>query len=181
MPWEIPTDAFDADNLEGFESVAPGTYHVEVTAVEEDAVSKSGSPQMVVDYEVLAGTVGGQEGKTHKDYYSRSEKALKRALMFAIATGLTSQEELKAAQQAGKSPVIDFTKAVGRQLVVEIEEETDQNGKARPKVAWGIWATNSPKAKGVPLNQGRLAELAEGKPSEKADESSPFGSVDDVF
>ena len=158
MVWEIPVDTFDPETLTGYDNAAPGSYHVEVVSVDEEATSKSGSAQMQVDYEVLAGTPEGQEGKPHRDYFARTDKAFKRALIFAVAAGLTTKEELQQLKAAGKNPTIDFTLAVGRQLCIVIEKD-EYEGKVRGKVGFGMHHVNAEEAKAIPKNQGKLNEL----------------------
>ena len=174
MAWEIPSDTFDPEKLDGFDNAAPGRYHVEVVSVDDEATSKSGSPQMQVDYEVLAGTPDDQEGKPHRDYFARTDKAFKRALIFAVATGLTTKEELQQLKAAGKNPTIDFTLAVGRQLCVEIEPG-EYKGKPKGEIGFGMWHVDAEDAKAIPKNQGKLNEL--GNPTNDAgpaDGDNPF-------
>ena len=162
--WEIPLDEVDPENIGvGGNFPAPGKYHVEVTQVDPDTTSSGGKPQMKVEYEILAGDVEGQEGKTQYDYYAKTPKAFPRALQFAIAAGLTTKEELSAAKTAGTAPRIPFGMAIGRQLCVEIVEE-EYEGKTRNKVQFGLWHLNDPEAKDIPKNAGKLAQLGDAAP-----------------
>lgn len=168
-PFEL--DDIDIDNIDGYDVVAPGRYHVEASSVDPGG-GKNG--EMIVDYEVLSGTTPNQEGKTHRDYYSASPAARKRVLMFALATKIVTVEELKAAREANRRPKIEWRDAVGRQLCVEINEE-EYEGKKRSKVGFGIYAVDSPRAAGIPLNKGRLE-----KAGDAADD--PFGGGnEDIF
>jgi hypothetical protein len=164
MGWEFDTDDFDPDRIDGFDVVADGRYHVQVDSVQEEGGKNQ---EMIVNFGVLSGTTAGQEGKNHQEYFSRSPKAAKRALLFACATGLTTIEELKKAKEANKNPVIDFTLAVGRQLCIEIVAEEYQ-GKMRPKIGFGIYSVDSPKAAGIPISQAAAAKAG--------DSPDPFGA-----
>lgn len=153
MPIEFDTNDFDPDKVGGsFDAVADGLYHVQVDALQEEG-GRGG--EMIVDFGVLAGTTANQEGKSHREYFSRSAKAAGRALQLACAVGLTTIEELKKLKEAGKNPVIDFTLAVGRQLCIGIESEEYQ-GKTRGKVDFRIWSVDSPKAANIPKAKSAL-------------------------
>lgn len=171
MAWEIPVDNVDPANIDrSYEAPEPGRYYVQVTGVDEDAVSKSGSPQMVVDYLILSGTTPGQAGREYRDYFSKNENAINRVLLFALATRVTSMGELEACKKASKNPVLDFSKAVGRNICIELdrEEYPADSGKFRTKCGFGIYAADSPKAKGIPLDA-----TAEAKAGDASDD--PFG------
>lgn len=176
MPWEFDQDSYDPETLDAYDSPAVGGYHFEVSRVEENSVSSGkGSAQMEVDIDVLAGTVADQEGKSHREYFTKSEAAAKRALLFAVACGLTTVEELKACKEQGRNPVIDFSKAVGRQFKGRLEEE-EYEGKKRVKLGFNMWPVDSPKAADIPVNKGKLAQLGDAS-------DDPFGGAadDDVF
>jgi hypothetical protein len=153
MGWEFDTNDFDPETLGGFDNPKPGRYHVQVQQCDESGGKKG---EMTVRFEVLAGTVPDQEGKTHLEYFSKTPAAAKRALMFAVACGLTTIDELKQCKGAGKNPVIHFSDAVGRQLCIGLEED-EYEGKKRNKVDFRIWATDAPEAKDIPKNAGMLA------------------------
>ena len=173
MGIEFDVEDFDPDKIDGFDVVADGRYHVQVDSVQE---SGGKNDEMVVEFGVLAGTTAGQEGKSHREYFSKSSKAAKRMLLLACATGLTTVEELKAAKEKKKNPVIDFNLAVGRQLCIEIQAEEYQ-GKMRPKIGFGIYGVDSPKAAGIPIAQAAAAKAG--------DTADPFGGAggadDDIF
>jgi len=166
MPREFGND-YDPDRMEGFDSAAPGKCHLEVTHVDENAVSKgSGNPQMIVDFEVLAHSEANQEGKTHREFFPWTAKAENKALQFAVAVGLTTIEELKAIKEAGKNPVIDFNAAVGRQMLGKLVEEEypKDSGKMTTKLNYNLFHVDSPKHRDYPRNQGKLNELGDAKP-----------------
>jgi len=154
MAVEFSTENYDPDKMDGFDFPEVGQYHAEVSHVDEDG-GKNG--EMVVDFEILAGTTANQEGKSQREYFSKTAAAEKRMLQFACATGLTTVEELKAKKEKGENPVIDFNMARGRQLCIGIEAETYED-KTRNKVGFRMWHVDSDKAKGIPLNKGKLAQ-----------------------
>ncbi len=172
MVWEVPTEEIP-ENLDGFDFPDAGQYHVQVNTLDEDAVSQGGSPQMAVEYEILSGNPAGQEGKTQRDYFAKSAKAIKRALMFAVAAGLITKDEITAAREAKKNLAIDYTAAVGRQLCIEIIKE-EYEGKTRNKVQFGIWHLDDPAAKDIPKNAAMLAQLGDAAPDPMTNDDSPF-------
>lgn len=173
MGWEFDANDFDPDTLGGFDNPKPGLYHVQIQKLDENG-GKNG--EMTVRFEVLSGTTPNQEGKTHLEYFTKSAKAAKRALTFAVACGLTTIDELKAQKAAGKNPVIHFADAVGRQLCIGLEEDEYQ-GKKRVKVDFRLWALDSPEAADIPMNKGALSGMAAGEGAGGA--ADPFGN--DVF
>jgi hypothetical protein len=190
MPWEIPSSNYDPESIDkGFQPPEPGRYHVQVTGVDEEAETRSGKPQMTVDFEILAGTPKGQEGRTHREYFvqSEAEGAVNRVLIFALATKLITYEELKQHKERGSNPVIDFSRAVDRQLCLEIEHE-EYEGKKRARCGYRMFAVDSPRSKGIPLNKGMLVRAGDAgdDPFEASGPMGPGKEVgsdkwDDVF
>lgn len=178
MGWEFDANDFDPDTLGGFDNPKPGRYHFQIQKVDENGGSNG---EMMVRLEVLAGTTANQEGKTHQEYFSKSPKAAKRALMFAVACGITTIDELKSQKAAGKNPVIHFADAVGRQFCGGLEEEEwlakDGTKKKGVKLDFRIWALDSPEAADIPMNKGALSGMADGTGAGGA--ADPFGN--DVF
>lgn len=166
-------ETVDVDKLGGGDFPPPGSYHLEVLEFcEEDP--RNGACWM--DSEVLAGSVKGQEGKVHREYFATTEKAQGRLLQLAVAMKITTEEELKRLKAAGESPEIDFKQlAPGRQFCGKLVLE-EYKGKTRCKLNFNIWAVDDPKAKGIPLDQGRVAEFRRMLESGQA---GPFGDVPD--
>jgi len=139
------------DDLQGFNSPLPGRYHAILKDAQEN-VSKAGNPQCQVEFEVLAGTMPGQEGKTITAWLSYSEKAQDQLIRFAIVTGLLKPGDANRE--------IDFTQAVGRQLVIEVEER-EYEGKKKASVAYmGFWSVGNQEVAEVPKNEQALAYAA---------------------
>lgn len=177
--------AFDFDSsdvpesMDGFDFPKPGEYHFQVNAATQDDKG-----QLVVELEILAGNPGGQEGKTHKEWFSaptasqapdKRQATVKRQLAFFIAVGLTTEEELLNAKKAGKRVSLDEGLAVGRQFVGKLSED-EYNGKKRNKLGFDMWPLTSEKAAGIPLNKAMLEKNGE-KPAGGGDADS----FDDVF
>lgn len=138
----------------------PGRYHVMVKDVDEtEALSKWES--IVMTFEILAGTIPGQEGKTLREFFSVKETAAKRLNLLAMVTGLLS---------LGEKREVRFSEARGRQLIIEIEEQEYQ-GKKRARVPWaGLWRLDHPDVKDVPRDAAmtRMASQATAQPTSNA-------------
>lgn len=155
MSFELDTDDVDLDNLHGsgFDKPVAGKCHMMI----QDIDTHEGTDDaMTVDYEVIAHEKPDQEGKTIRDYYyKKGQKAdsqkelIRRMICFAVATGLTSEEELRRLKAEGKKPKINFEAAVGRHVCLEVREETYQ-GKKKSKCGFDVFGLNDPKAEKFP-------------------------------
>jgi hypothetical protein len=156
MGFEFDTEDIPDDPTQGF-NVKPGSYHVEVHKVDEEGGTKG---EMVVYYEVLAGTVPNQEGEIHRDYYSKTAKAQGRMITFAIACGLITLEEWQAAKKTKEPMTIEFENAVGLQLCVDLFEDEYQ-GKTKTKCGFGLYRLDDKKVadKGIPLNMEMVKKV----------------------
>lgn len=128
----------------------PGLYHILIQGIDE-----GGEKSVIVDYEILAGTVPGQEGKTGREYLSKSPKAMKRIVLFALAAGVTTMDELIKAKQAKVNPKINLQAAVNRQICIELYK----NGQYTNITFEGFWNPTDEKAKDIPKNSGMLATV----------------------
>jgi len=133
----------------------PGRYHVQVQSA-DDTFTKNDKSMPVV-FELLNGTVPGQEGKTHTEYFSASEKAMKRINLLALACGLV---------RPGETRDISFaTEAPGRQLVIELEEheytkKDGTKGKGVRVTFAGMWSVGHKDVTDVPKDCEMLALAA---------------------
>ncbi len=159
MVWEVPTEAdedgkeFDPSGDDRNYVDTVGTYHVQVTAVDDDNPKSPG--QLVVDYEVLGGKPTGQEGKTFRDYFAPSLASRNRIMKWAIACGITTEAAAKKAAEEKRPLALHPQKAIGEQLIIDIEQGEKQDGTPRFECNWGIYSTDNFKAQGV-VNKGLL-------------------------
>jgi hypothetical protein len=163
-------DEFDP---EAIDRIGPeeGCYHFAVVAVDEDG-GRSG--EMILDLEVLAGTTPGQEGRVHREYLTRTIKAMKRFHSLAIALGFVTVDQLKAMKESGERPAYDFTKAVGRQICAEIVSDTYQ-GKTKLKCGFNFYHPTHPRVEKWPKNAAMLKRAGIAvEQAKEADHSVPF-------
>lgn len=174
--WDVPMDDVDPDRLGGISHPAIGVYHGQIDAM---LLPEPKTGKMAVDVEVLAGSTEGQEGKSQRIFFE-DENAIENPkgklarigekLRFAIAAGLTTQDELKQAKEKKQRFGINWKLAEGRQIVFRVS--ANEKTKTGTSVD-GFWNLDDPNRPQCPLNQGML---------EKQGDSSadPFGS-NDVF
>ncbi len=149
MAFELDTSDYDADDIGGKEQVLPGDYHMLVAALNEDG---NDNGDMVVDFQVLHGTVQGQRDKIFQMRFKReyTKWAKRKLAAFALAARLITKEQLKKCQEEGKSPLIDWSKAVGRSVCMRLEESED---KKWINLAWdSIWSPDDKRAAHIPLH-----------------------------
>ena len=155
MAFEAPIDS-NYDPEKDFNGPDPGNYHVSVVDVDEDG-GRNG--EMIVKYEVCAGSVAGQEGLIHRDYFSKSMKAMGRIHQLAMAVGMVTADQLNELKKKGQSPTYDFvTDAVGKQLCITLfqEEYPEGSKQYKTKCGFGIYAVDDPKVAAWTKNIGML-------------------------
>lgn len=162
MAREEMLDDVDLDNIGGFDRVEPGSYHMLIIGVNEDGGRKG---EMIVDFEVLRGTTPGQEGKVYRESFSWSIERAKnggpgmptrKRLALALATGLITKDGGNSCKAAGKPATIDYTAAMQRQVVINIEAG-EYNGKPTARLAFDeIYAPGDKRCRHVPLVKAML-------------------------
>lgn len=159
----MPFD-FDASGIESagqiLGNVSPGIYHVIVKDVDEDSDEAREKQQIRIEFEILAGTVPGQAGKSRRDYFSTKGRGLERVKALAMTLGLIRPGERKA---------VSFKDAVGRQIILQWDTHEYQ-GKKSLQVPWaGFWSLDDPAQAEIPRDKDMIA-VAAGKapPATKA-------------
>jgi hypothetical protein len=146
------------DDISGFQRPLPGRYHVVVKHVDETFEKFD---KVVVDFEVLAGTVPDQQGRELPEFFACTEKAIPRLQRLALCVGLFQPGE--------PDRDVEFADAVGRDLVIEVEENNYKykTGKEVNTVRvgfLGMWSTGNEAVADVPkANVNR--EQSTGAPS----------------
>ena len=147
-------DDFDPESLDRIGPDA-GKYHFAVVGVDEEGGKKG---EMIIDLEVLAGTTPKQEGRVHREYLTKSIKAMKRFHSLAIALGMVTVEKLKEMKEANERPKYDFPAQIGKQLCAELFEE-EYNGKPQIKCGFNFYHVTHPKVEKWPKNAGMLKKI----------------------
>jgi hypothetical protein len=161
------------DDIQGNARPLPGRYHVVVKDVNETFEKFD---KVIIEFEVLAGTTPGQEGRVVTEFFATSEKALSRLQRLAIVLGLLKPGE--------EEKEIEFSDAISTQLVIEVEEnQYEKDGKTikTVRVAYlGMWSLNN-KAVGDVPKDGEAAKLAEGNGKKELVEATATGGDSDKW
>ena len=175
-------DVKSEDDISGFQKPLPGRYHAVVKHVDE---SFEKFDKVLIDFEVLAGTVPGMEHRELTEFFACTDKAIPRLQRLALCLGLLTPGE--------PDRDVEFAEAVGRDLVIEVEENNykDKSGKEVNGVRvgyLGMWSTGNKEVADVP--KGKLedegnqpstqssAPMTLGSPPTQS--SSPGGNWDDI-
>jgi hypothetical protein len=133
-----------------------GVYHAIIEHAEEKMEKTKGGdkPAVAVAFRILAGTVPGQDGTGLTERFWITPNAMVRLKRLATSIGLMGYNQGPTA--------IDFSKAAGRQLIIEVVEEpyTDNNGnkKTMSNVDYlGMWSLSSPEQANIPRDPAMLA------------------------
>lgn len=155
----------------------PGTYHVVVIAVDEHPTAKNGTllDGFRVDFAVLDGTTPGQKDRQFDVMFfapkltdkNGGEFAKRKQARFCLATGILPKAT------PGQRVTVDLQQAAGRQLVLELEHQKDQQTGQPTKflqLAWAnIYHVDDPAVAKVPKDATALALLPVGLRKTAAD------------
>lgn len=173
---KIDTSGFahkTADDLkQPFKIVAPGKAHLVVTEAE---VSPDGR-YVEYDVEVIAhedkASIG--ESFSFRIYVDGKEGARRRAVCFALATGLLSPADW-AAMQSQSNPDIPIERAYGRTFCTEVQHrefDTRSGGKGvAPDIGFVFLNPELPESDGYPKSSSMCSAQTSGSTSE---EEIPF-------
>lgn len=164
-------DEVDVDSVGGFDRVQPGAFFAKIVGVDEESDQKG---KMIVDFEILSGTIPGQEGKIHREWFDKSNQkmAIRKLTALAIACGLTTVDQLKKLKSEGKPFSADYQKCNGK-LVCLLLEENDYNGKISTRLSWdSIYLPLDKRAAHIPLHAGMLKQAGIELPANR-----PLGGV----
>jgi hypothetical protein len=148
----------------GFKRLPPGRFHVEI--IEVDETFQKQPQKVVVDFEVLDGTVPNHAGRRHTEFFSISDSAMDRLKRLAMVTGLIAPGEQKE---------VSFNDCVGTTLVIEIVPHSYVNEQTGKKINTtqldfgGMWAEDHPDVKEVPRGKKSNRPPAEGGESDGGD------------
>ena len=159
------------DDIQGNSRPLPGRYHAvikdvlyqcksaEEKWVEIDESESDAAQRIRFAFEVLNGTVPGQEGREVEDDFYLSEKAIQRLQRLALCVNLIDPG-------AEESEIL-FSESVGRQLVIEVDEEPYKDKatgveKKKTKLTFlGMWSLSNKAVEDVPKNQDAIKLLNE--------------------
>jgi hypothetical protein len=150
-------DEFDPETVDQGGMAKPGRCQLLVAAVEENEEGER--PYVSVTHEIAAHEDPTQNGKVSYNSFSLTGKAARRALLFALATGLVTKQALAEAKAQGTSVDIDYTKAYGAVYFCTLEE-SEYNGKKKCRAEWDFKTLNDPEAAEYPCSPDYPRTLA---------------------
>lgn len=186
-------DDFDPEGTAPIINVAPGFYHTIIDSAETFAGRNNDS--LVAKFRILAGTEADEVGNVHVEHIKMNAEKWpsRKRIALAIAAGLISPAEVKAAKKEGTGLKVDWNLLTGRQVCIEIDHSTNEtSGKVYANVAFSnFWAPDSDAAKRIPKDKQSLeiakteqndpfsnppavAEAATEEPAPTADDANPF-------
>lgn len=151
------------DDISGNNRPLPGRYHAVVNAAAEKASKKKGTMGLEMEFQVLAGTTPGQEGRTIPLFLayegadeSKTRKCLERVTRVALCSGIL---------QPGESKEVDWDDAIGREMVIEIDnqeyETTGGEKRQGAQVSYlGFWSLGNQAVADVPKDSDSPGMMA---------------------
>lgn len=149
-------DDFDFQNCDTGGMPEPGIYYAKLVNVESKDDGEH-TPSENLSFQVLGGTVTGQQGKrlTERLYLSgrdddKTKKAIHRIMGFAKRMGIYTEADAKALKP------IEFEKAIGKEFILDVQADSYQDkmtGETKESVRlayMGIWRSDHPDAPQCP-------------------------------
>ena len=154
-------NAHSEDDFNGNARPVPGRYHVAVNHAEEKGSKKKGTPGLELEFQVISDglssdgktSTSGQSGRTIPLFLSyiggddgKTQTCLNRVARLAICVGVLN---------AGEAKEPDWGDSIGRELVIEIEEQEYTNDKGDEKKGsqvsfMGFWSLGNKEVAAVP-------------------------------
>jgi hypothetical protein len=159
---EMDLSTLSVADLEGDGNPPPGKYHVKIESVKRVSAEAS---YLNLRLAILAGTNKDGVGCVFSERLYLSDRAIKRVAILGHRLGLIAGDDL------GDRKTVDWTNAVGKQMVVEVIEEEfekkDGTKAKRAKLSFaGFWAVDDTRVGGVPKDEAALkAAKATPKPA----------------
>jgi hypothetical protein len=153
-------DEFDPSTVDQGGLPKPGKCQLLVAAVEEH--EDSDKPYVSVTHEIAAHEDPNQKGRVSYNSFSLTGKAARRALLFALATGIVTKQQLAEAKANGTSLNIDYTKAYGA-VYFSTLEASEYNGKPKCRAEWDFKRLDDPDAADYPCSSDYPRPAAAGK------------------
>jgi hypothetical protein len=173
-------DAPETTQGEGGGLSVPGTFHVVINDVVEGQTAK-GKPidGLTVTFEVLAGTVDGQAGKTRSETLfvpslqdiQREEQSGTPSMPRKKLAALFIAANAMGPEQLGKPVNIDVATMVAQQLVIKFERQKEKDGQGKYTIETDyiqisysdIFHVDDPAVAAVPKNSEALSLIEPAK------------------
>ncbi len=141
------TGVASEEDTHGSNRPVPGKYHVRIDHWDDTFEQ---TDKVVATFVVLAGTVPGQEGTEHREWFATSDAAMPRLRCVCIATG---------AVPFGRVMQVEAADMEGRELVIKLIDKEGTDGKIYTNITWdGMWSLGNPAVASVPRAEGGGAD-----------------------
>lgn len=127
-----------------------GKHHVFISSVVE-TVSPKGEPQLQFKFDECPHTANAAPSRSIKEFVPLTGKRMGILGNLLIAVNAWTKEDWEKSQKAGADMSFEESLLVGRQLVIEVSEDS-YDGKTRLQVGFKTFAVTDPRAKGVKLS-----------------------------
>lgn len=170
-------------NPNGGGMLPKGKHHVFIsTAV--GTTSQKGDPQLQVKFDECPHTADAVSGRSIRTFIPLTGKGMGKLGNLLIAVNAWTKEDWEKSQKAGADMSFDESLLVGRQLVVDVEEQS-YNNETKLQVGFGMFAVTDPRAKGVKLSPLYLEMLKTSPqnliPTTIAENSDAAGELEAAF
>jgi hypothetical protein len=156
-------------DVKGKPAPVDGFFHTTIAHVNDSRTKKDGSPlnATIVEFEVLAGSVPGQEGKTVTQWFQLDDNGNENAEYCEKVSRLCMAAGLL---RPGEEKDIDAGDLENCQVIIKVQNYTKKTGGTGCGLAdygLGVWGVNHPDVAAVPKNLDaiRLWREATGQPA----------------
>ena len=141
----------------------PNPGHGMVLITNWDEFGGANSQAHVLHFDIAAWSNQEDVGKSYKENFFFEDKTGKghpnrRFMALAVAAGLITVEELKAAREKKVSPDIDFSKLIGRPIMVVLEHAEGKKFLNVGEIGLAMYHIHDPKIATWPKNTGLVAQ-----------------------
>ena len=145
---------FDPETIDQSKLPKPGKCQLLVSTVEDKG------DYVTVASEIVAHVDETQVGKTEYNLLNKSGKGAKRALLFGLALGLITKQQIADAYESGVEIDIPFEDAYSKTYLGTLAFSSYQ-GKDKCRVEWDFKHIDCPEAKDYPRNLEYADPIAE--------------------
>lgn len=158
---------FDPETIDQGGLPKPGKAHLLVASVEDKG------EYLQVTEEIVAHEDQAQVGKNVYNILNKTGKGSRRSLIFALACGVVTRQELAEAKAAGTSIDIDFDACFSKSYLGTLVEST-YNGRKKCRVEWDFKAVDDGEAGEYPRNPEYAPPLEDGAGATPSKDEVPF-------
>ena len=139
-------------DVKGKPAPVDGHYHVTISNVNDSRARKDGSPlnATIVEFEVITGSVPGQEGKTVSQWYNLNDQGVETAEYCEKVSRLCMAAGIL---KPGEEKDVDAADLENCQVIIKVQnyaKKTGGTGCGLADYGLGVWGINHPDVASVP-------------------------------